>query len=153
MIFIFLSSSGRPNIKVFEKKKIMPISTSSRTREGKSFPFEGWAAQKEIFFAHKCKKARTREKEGRKKSHKYFGSETYVKFHTSLLYITISGELLSSLWTCTSICSTFSSRFHPSPYFLPNSFSIFTTKWLAVSINHVANRKLRTFQCAIRGMR
>jgi hypothetical protein len=32
-------------------------------------------------------KSENKRKEGRKKSHKYFGSETYVKFHTSLLYI------------------------------------------------------------------
>jgi hypothetical protein len=49
-----------------EKKKIMPISTSSRTRKEKVF--RSRVEQKEIFSAHKCKKARTREKKAERKA-------------------------------------------------------------------------------------
>lgn len=73
-------------------------------------------------FAHKRKKS---DNESEKKSHKYFGSETYVCNFISAR--SISGELLSfpyiSLWTCTSAFVLLFSLLHV--WLLPPSLSLF----------------------------
>lgn len=140
MDILFVAHTSSMFIKVFEEwktKKSCPTRPPHALRTKKLF--RSRVEQKEIFFAHKCKKARTRE--GRKKSHKYFGSVTYVKFYTSLIVYKILESYLAQCEHAQVFVLLFPfslATLHPS---LSNSFSIFTTKWLAMSINHVASRE------------
>lgn len=66
MIFIFLSSSGRPNIKVFEKKKNhahLDLLTHSRR---KKFSVRGLNSTKRDFFRTQMQKSENKRKRRQK---------------------------------------------------------------------------------------